>query len=133
MQVIINVAPAQQPIIQPIQAQQSIPQPQLISASQPNPAAQQRASITNPTSAQILTATVLFAFPGTGPNEMPLKLGETIEIVKRGPPGGWSKGKSGAFPTDYVKFIEPVPATASSIPDLLNLPLNTNSGTYFNL
>lgn len=50
-------------------------------------------------------AKVLFDFTASGPTEMSLKAGETIEIVQKGPPGGWSRGARGAFPTDYVEFI----------------------------
>jgi hypothetical protein len=53
-----------------------------------------------------IRAKVLYEFAGTGKNEMPLKIGATIEVITRGPPGGWSKGLIGAFPTDYVQFIE---------------------------
>jgi hypothetical protein len=37
---------------------------------------------------------------------MRLKVGDLIEIVQRGPAGGWSKGSAGSFPTDYVQFLE---------------------------
>lgn len=52
-----------------------------------------------------ITAKVLYNFAGTGHNEMPLRVDEIIEVTKQGPPGGWCKGISGAFPTDYVQFL----------------------------
>jgi hypothetical protein len=48
----------------------------------------------------------LFDFAGAGKHEMPLKAGDLIDIIQRGPAGGWSKGCSGSFPTDYVQFLE---------------------------
>jgi hypothetical protein len=49
---------------------------------------------------------------------MPLSVGDTIEIVRRGDPGGWCTGKLGSFPTDYVQFLAPeadaTPALISS-------------------
>ena len=53
-----------------------------------------------------LYAKVLYDFAGSGKNEMALKVGSTIEVVQKGPKGGWSKGSLGAFPTDYVQFLE---------------------------
>jgi hypothetical protein len=49
---------------------------------------------------------------------MPLRIGEIIEVVKRGPAGGWCKGKNGAFPTDYVEFISTA-ANPSNVPSLV--------------
>lgn len=54
---------------------------------------------------QKLQARALYDFAGTGPNEMPLKAGSIIDIISRGPAGGWTKGSNGAFPTDYVEFL----------------------------
>lgn len=62
-----------------------------------------------------LRAKVMFDFSGTGKGEMPLKAGTTIDVVTRGPAGGWSKGAAGAFPTDYVQFIEPTSAVTNTI------------------
>ena len=45
---------------------------------------------------------------------MSLVTGEIIEVVRRGPPGGWSKGLRGAFPTDYVEFLPQPPMSSSS-------------------
>ena len=56
-----------------------------------------------------IQAEVLFDYKGDQKNSMPLKKGEIIDVTHRGKPGGWSKGKNGAFPTDYVKFIEKPP------------------------
>jgi hypothetical protein len=53
-------------------------------------------------------AKVLFDFAGTGKNEMALTAGSIIDISQKGPKGGWSKGLLGAFPTDYVQFIDDV-------------------------
>ena len=50
-------------------------------------------------------AKVMFSFPGTQKNEMPLTKGEIIPITHKGKAGGWSKGPKGAFPTDYVEFL----------------------------
>ena len=61
----------------------------------------------------IVKALVMFDFAGTGPNEMALRAGEVIDVVKRGAPGGWCKGKLGAFPTDYVEFKVPTPPLTS--------------------
>jgi hypothetical protein len=36
---------------------------------------------------------------------MALRKGEMVDVILRGPAGGWSKGSRGAFPTDYVDFI----------------------------
>ncbi len=66
-------------------------------------------------SSSTLRAKVMFDFSGTGKGEMPLKVGTTIDVVTRGPAGGWSKGAAGAFPTDYVQFIEPTSAATSTI------------------
>jgi hypothetical protein len=57
----------------------------------------------------------MFDFPGTGPNEMRLKAGDVVEVTERGPSGGWCKGLTGAFPTDYVEFIldSQVPAVST--------------------
>ena len=131
VQIVSNVTSTPQST--PTVFQNSIPRPQLLdnSSSQfdqniiaPSTTQQGIGSKTiNPhPSQEICTATVIFDFPGTGPNEMPLKLGETIDVIKKGPPGGWSKGKLGAFPTDYVKFNSTatlIPAKNTSL-DLLN-------------
>ena len=45
---------------------------------------------------------------------MPLRAGETIEVVRRGPAGGWSKGLTGAFPADFVEYL-PAPAPVASV------------------
>ena len=50
-------------------------------------------------------ARVLFDFPGSGENEMKLRKGDVVNVLKKGTPGSWCKGESGAFPTDYVEFI----------------------------
>ena len=65
--------------------------------------------------APILRATAMFDFAGTGKNEMPLKIGQVVEIVQRGKPGAWTKGNLGAFPTDYVQFMD-TPAVQSVQP-----------------
>ena len=48
---------------------------------------------------------------------MKLKAGETVEVTERGASGGWSKGLTGAFPTDYVEFLpQTAQAMASTAP-----------------
>lgn len=59
-----------------------------------------------------IRAKVLYDFAGTGANEMKLQAGSIIDVVTRGPPRGWSKGSAGAFPTDYVQFLEAEPVAA---------------------
>jgi Variant SH3 domain len=56
-------------------------------------------------SSNTVRARVLFNFAGDGPNQMKLTAGETIEVISRGPPGGWCTGTRGAFPTDYVEVV----------------------------
>jgi hypothetical protein len=65
-----------------------------------------------------IKARALYDFAGTGKNEMPMKKGEIIDVVLRGPAGGWSKGSKGAFPTDYVEFLaaDPFAAVSASVP-----------------
>jgi hypothetical protein len=53
----------------------------------------------------IIKARALYAFQANSSNELSLKVGDLIDVVERGPSGGWSKGVHGAFPTDYVEFI----------------------------
>lgn len=77
----------------------------------PIPVAKASATVSSP-----LMAKVLFNFAGTGPNQMPLTAGETVEVVQRGKPGAWSKGLRGSFPTNYVQFIEPSDSTAVVAP-----------------
>jgi hypothetical protein len=36
----------------------------------------------------------LFDFSPTAPNQLPLQKGESIEVLKHGPTGGWSHGRS---------------------------------------
>ena len=60
-----------------------------------------------------LKAKAMFDFAGSGKNEMPLKVGQIVEVVQRGKPGAWTKGSHGAFPTDYVQFIEPTVTTGN--------------------
>ena len=69
-------------------------------------------------------AKVKFDFPGTKPGEMKLTAGETIDIVVRGPQGGWSKGLRGSFPTDYIEFIANqgmTPLPSSNMPQQLGM------------
>ena len=54
----------------------------------------------------ILHAKVIIDFPGKNGSEMSLKAGEVVEVVKRGPPDGWSIGQKGCFPSSYVEFIQ---------------------------
>ena len=58
-----------------------------------------------PASSNTVRARVLFNFAGDGPNQMKLTAGETVEVISRGPPGGWCTGVRGAFPTDYVEVM----------------------------
>ena len=53
----------------------------------------------------VLRARVLFNFSADGPNQMKLTAGDIIEVLSRGAPGGWCRGASGAFPTDYVEIL----------------------------
>lgn len=86
---------------------------ELISTPVPPPI-QPRNSITKKPK---VLAKALFDFAGTGPNEMKLKAGETVEVTERGAAGGWSKGLTGAFPTDYVEFLpQTAQAMASTAP-----------------
>ncbi len=52
----------------------------------------------------VIYAKVLFDFHASSTTEMSLNVGETIEVIQRGPSGGWSRSSKGAFPTDYVEF-----------------------------
>ena len=44
---------------------------------------------------------------------MSLRVGDVVDIVKRGEPGGWTvgrlraSGRLGSFPTDFVEFLSP--------------------------
>jgi hypothetical protein len=67
-----------------------------------------------------ITATALYDFNASKPNEQSFKRGDRINIISRGPVGGWSKGERGIFPTDYVKVIDTV------IPHTATLPLTTS-------
>jgi hypothetical protein len=69
----------------------------------------------------------MFDFPGTGPNEMRLKAGDVVEVTERGPSGGWCKGLTGAFPTDYVEFI-----LDSQIPAVSTIHAATTNRTSLN-
>jgi hypothetical protein len=57
-----------------------------------------------------LRARVLYNFAGSTANEMSLTAGQIIEVVRRGPAGGWSKGLAGAFPADFVEHLPVAPA-----------------------
>jgi len=114
---------------------------------------QQRTSIPSPTASGLgslsgsstlggakLKAKALYAFPGSGPNEMPLAVGQIVEVVRKGAPGGWCKGTGGAFPTDYVKFLAeteavtltpesgsiPVVSATSSSPEQVQSPTESS-------
>eukprot|EP01035_Chromulina_nebulosa_P001865 gene1865-2524_t len=52
-----------------------------------------------------LMAKSLYDFSGSRIDEMSFKVGETFEVLEKGPAGAWSKGLRGVFPTDYVQFI----------------------------
>lgn len=67
-----------------------------------------------PPKATSLRAKVLFDYRPNTAKEMALRAGDIIDIVKRGDAGGWSVGKLGAFPTDYVQFLTP-PSTAAPV------------------
>ena len=82
----------------------------------PTPVARPASMAFQPPPPARLKAKVLYDFPGTGSStEMSLKAGEVIEIVQKGPPGGWSKGVRGAFPTDYVQFLPSEPPRPSNL------------------
>ena len=75
----------------------------------------------------IIQAEVVFDYKGDQKNSMPLRKGEIIEVTQRGKPGGWSKGKNGAFPTDYVKFIEKAPQSNADPFAMLSNPGTSQS------
>jgi len=52
-----------------------------------------------------LSARVLYDFKASNPSEMTIHSGEVIDVLYRGPSGGWCKGLRGAFPTNYVEFL----------------------------
>lgn len=56
--------------------------------------------------AKKLRAKALYAYTARGPTECSFAAGEIIEVETRGPAGNWSRSTKGAFPTDYVEFIE---------------------------
>lgn len=98
----VEMLPQQQPTL--------VPQPmQSMSTNQQSYRTAAPASAPVAMASAALTARVLFAFAGSGPSEMPLAVGEVIEVVRRGDKGGWSKGSRGAFPTDYVEFLPQAP------------------------
>jgi hypothetical protein len=70
-----------------------------------------------------IMAKVLYPFEGKGSNEMPLAVGDIIEVTTKGAPGGWCKGSKGAFPTDYVEFLPVTTSTVSSVPIAPNVPV----------
>ena len=76
-----------------------------------------------------LKARVLFAFQATKPGEMALMQGETVDILIRGPPGGWCKGVRGAFPTDYVEFLPPPPQSFGG--NMMQVPTSNNLSNVF--
>ena len=110
------------------QQQQQIPS-QLSAAS-----SQQMQRLSTPMSNSTVTrARALFNFPGDGPNQMKLTAGETIEIISRGAPGGWCTGVRGAFPTDYVEFLNLVSSNQAVYPTILpSSTLATNGSSFGN-
>lgn len=66
------------------------------------------------TSTGNLRARVLYNFTGSSANEMNLIAGQIIEVVRRGPAGGWSKGLTGAFPADFVEYLPAVAPSGSN-------------------
>lgn len=73
-----------------------------------------------------LMARALFNFTGSSAVEMSFTAGETFEVVEKGPAGGWSRGKKGAFPTDYVEFLASNSTTQQAAP-LGSIPLASKS------
>ncbi len=63
----------------------------------------------------VVYAKVLFDFHASSSTEVSLKVGETIEVIQRGPSGGWSRSSKGAFPTDYVEFVQSAVIPASKV------------------
>jgi hypothetical protein len=86
-----------------------------------------------------LRARVLYNFTGSTANEMNLVAGQIIEVVRRGPAGGWSKGLTGAFPADFVEYLPAAPlfqsnpvtasATSGSASSLLDFGFATGTAT----
>ena len=72
---------------------------------QPGPIQHMHGASAAPNQANVLKARVLFNFAGDGPNQMKLTAGDIVDVLSRGAPGGWCRGTSGAFPTDYVEVL----------------------------
>jgi hypothetical protein len=69
----------------------------------------------------MLQARVLFDFHAPNAESMSLVKGDVVDVITRGPPGGWSMGVRGAFPTDYVEFFTKSSTTSmgSSMPPVI--------------
>ena len=72
---------------------------------QPGPIQQMHGASPASNQLNVLKARVLFSFAGDGPNQMKLTAGDIVDVLSRGAPGGWCRGTSGAFPTDYVDVL----------------------------
>ena len=110
------------PVAHGVNVQQIPPQTQFrahVSVNSHSPP-QTSKSLPNPP----LTAVALYDFASNKSNEQPLKKGEIVRVIAKGPAGGWTRGANGVFPTDYVRFQD-IPQTihnSSNIP-----PTQTNS------
>ena len=75
-----------------------------------------------------LMARALYEFKASNATEMSIKVGEVVEVVLRGPAGGWCKGLRGAFPTNYVEFLPQNQSTLASTPTVnTTTPAATNA------
>jgi hypothetical protein len=88
-----------------VMQQQNAPLQQMQQQNGPLQQSQQVPVIASMNNKITVMARVLFNFPGAGQNEMKLNVGDVIEVISRGPPGGWCRGVRGAFPTDYVEML----------------------------
>jgi hypothetical protein len=120
----VELVKAEQPVLQ-----------SFMSASPPMPVPTTGLSSTTSN----LRARVLYNFTGSTANEMNLVAGQIIEVVRRGPAGGWSKGLTGAFPADFVEYLPAAPlfqsnpvtasATSGSASSLLDFGFATGTAT----
>jgi hypothetical protein len=120
----VELVKAEQPVLQ-----------SFMSASPPMPVPATGLSSTTSN----LRARVLYNFTGSTANEMNLVAGQVIEVVRRGPAGGWSKGLTGAFPADFVEYLPAAPlfqsnpvtasATSGSAGSLLDFGFATGTAT----
>ena len=82
-----------------------------------NPPPMRRTHTTALTSARLVKA--LFDFPGAGADELPLRVGQIVEVKKEVSNDWWTgefEGRSGLFPSIYVEDYIPIPVMNNNPP-----------------